>query len=223
MLFASLLVLPADTNSSPSPAEPASTNAAPVKHGMTITTKPDDDDDTSTNPGDKNRTETINIGGSHEGDWNMTAMTALMIPIIGTIATFGTVVLIVFFVCYFKYRRRQESLATVREYLNKGLPVPPELLADSGSRVDAAASTASSAPASGYGQSDIRRGFKWAFIGLGVTLALFVNDRHSTDWGWGLIPLVIGVGYLLSGWMQERSATRNPPYYSPPPENPPKP
>jgi hypothetical protein len=206
-----------------------STNAAPAKHGLTITADTNDDDDSDSDG--KKHSETINIGGHDVEGWSLAALAALMIPILGVLCVFGMPVLIVFVVCYFKYRRRQESLATVREYLNKGLPVPPELLAEAGSSqyaaaaAPAAAAASLSAPVNDRAKSDLRKGLTLASIGLGLTLALFVNDPHDTDWGWGLIPFVMGIGYILSGWFERRDRFdhRTAPFDSPRPGNPPPP
>jgi hypothetical protein len=178
----------------------SSTNAAPQNHGITITADINDDDDS---------------GKKHDGDSGSlmgTFAEALVIPVVGIVATFATPVLIVFFVLYFKYRRRQETLAIVREYLSKGLPVPPQLLEDSGKDYGR------DVRVNKLRKSDLTRGFQLTFIGLGVTLALYVDDPHSTTWGWGLIPMIMGIGYLLSGWVQSRSSSKDEP---PPPGTPP--
>jgi hypothetical protein len=213
LIGAACLPVPADTtpaSKSPTPAiatnaVPASaTNAAPDKHGLTITADLNDDDDASAGH---------SSGKKHSGDEDFTEALAgaLIIPIVAIVATFATPVLIIFCICYFKYRRRQETLSIVRDYLSKGLPVPPQLLEDSGK-----------GSAAGVGspkrrKCDLTRGFQLTCIGLGVTLALFVSDPHETTWGWGLIPMVMGIGYLLSGWVDSRS----PDDRLPPSENPP--
>ncbi len=127
-----------------------------------------------------------------------------LIPIVGIAATFGTPILIVFFVCYFKYRRRRENVALAQEYLNKGLPVPPQLLDDGQAYFKESVSTVSPSRC----QSDLRRGFKLAFIGLGITAAFYFAEPHSTTWAWGLIPLIMGLGYLISSWFESRQQAR---------------
>jgi hypothetical protein len=192
----------------PTPQPPtnaaASTNAAPPKHGITITADVNDDD------------ADANSGSKHasQAEVNADLAEALIIPLAGIAATFGTPVLIVFVVFYFRYRRRQEALATVREYLNKGLPVPPQLLEDSGK------SYAGVNVSLDRRNCDLNRGFKLTFIGLGITLAFLVHNPHSTTWGWGLIPMIMGLGYLLSGWLQGRSSNRGEPL-PPPGDKPP--
>jgi hypothetical protein len=179
--------VPALTNGAPAAAA-----AAAAAHGVHI--EIDNDDDSTDDARPHGHTK---IG---DGNYVGVALEAVLIPIIAIIATFATPVLIVFFVCYFKFRRRKENLVLAQEYLNKGLPVPPQLLDESQGTVDYSASSDSPNRC----KSDVRRGFKLGFIGLGVTLALFVSSPHSTTWAWGLIPLVMGIGYLISGWVESK-------------------
>ncbi len=126
-----------------------------------------------------------------------------LIPLAGIAGSFGTPILIVFFVCYFNYRRRRENVALAREYLAKGLPVPQELL-------DPAQGAAYGRGKAGSCGNDFRRGFRLTFIGLAITAAFYVDNPHSTTWGWGLIPTIMGIGFLLSGWYEERRAGPGP-------------
>ncbi len=90
--------------------------STPSKQGITITEDEDDDDDSGDGNHKKGSTTVIHMGDEKSGGyWEV-----FLIPLAGIIATFGTPILIVFVVFYFKYRQRQEQLATVREYLNKG-------------------------------------------------------------------------------------------------------
>jgi hypothetical protein len=199
----------APTNSAPSATDAASspsTNAAPVKHGITITADLDDDDDVPANSSGHAR---------HSSDgWELEG---LLIPLAGIVGVFGMPALVVFLALYFNYRRRQETLATVREYLNKGLPVPPQLLEGSGGRDFKFSGSVRGAC------SDLSKGIRLTFVGVGVTLALLVHDPHSTTWGWGLIPLVMGLGYLISGLVQrsDPSTSEEPPTSPPPGKTPP--
>ena len=106
--------------------------------------------------------------------------------------------LIVFIICYFIYRRRndsrQERMALAREFLLKGAPVPPQLLEEplavtSSSRLN----------------PDTRRGIRWSFAGLGIALAFGLCGGWSAA-AWGLVPLVIGVGFFVSGWLETRGS-----------------
>jgi Domain of unknown function (DUF6249) len=218
------LVRAADTPAKTTPAVSASTNAAPAavtnaapveqSSGITITT--DDDDDTMSNDKAGAHTSTIHLGGNHGGDSIFDHLQTILIPLASIVATFGTPILIVFFICYYRFKRRSENLALAREYLNKGLPVPPQLL-DESQRNGLPATPDTET----RGCSDLSRGFKWTFAGLGVALALYITSPHSTTWGWGMIPIVIGIGFLISGALQtrlERSKDALPPSKIPPVE-----
>jgi hypothetical protein len=181
--------LPGSTNSVAAPAHPSAGNTG-------------DDDDNEDN---------VTIHEKHHGveisteTWRGVDL----VPIIGILATFGTPVLIVFFVCYFKYKRHREHLLLAQEFLKKGLPVPPQLLDESQNPTDSFVP----ADTSNRCSSDFRRGFKLTFIGLGVSVALYVSNHHSTIWAWGLIPMIMGIGYLISAWIESRQRG---PFFNPP-------
>jgi hypothetical protein len=187
------------------------TNAAASSALPNVTTISDDDDDS----GGKRHSAKIVIDTGHSGSTSVWSDIADdLIPLTGILATFGMPVLVVFVVAYFNFRRRRENMALAREYLNKGLPVPQELLDTSRRGVDLSRSMPR-----GY-RCDLNRGFKLTFIGFGVTLALFITSPHSTHWAWGLIPLVMGIGYLLSAWIEARGEQRDRPGspLAPPPD-----
>jgi hypothetical protein len=184
-----IIISQASTNSVTKPAPAASSKGATA----------DDSDD------DKDHSFNLNINTDDDKKHGESSslvedLVQDLIPLTGIVATFGMPVLIVFFISYFKYRRRQENLAMAREYLNKGLPVPVELLNPS----QAGADYLRSRDFPRRTGSDLRRGFRLFFIGLGVTIALYIDSPHSTTWGWGLIPTVMGLGYLISGWVENR-------------------
>ena len=191
------------------------TVASPVVSAAPKTTDSDDDDDDSS-------------GGKHSFKFSMntdhdpaasSAMSQViddLIPLVAIIATFATPILIVFFICYFKYRRRQENLALAREFLSKGLPIPPELLDPSQQGVNVSISRgAADGP-----NCDLRKGFRLTFIGLALAVAFYVTSPHSTMWGWGLIPMIMGLGFLVSGWVgTRRNSTLDSTSPTPPPDS----
>ncbi len=190
--------------------------------GDSVTIDTDDDDDGS---GTGRKHHKIIING--DGKTSSFDLEDVVIPIFGITASFGAPVLIVFFICYFRYRRRKEHLATVRDYLNKGVPVPPQLLEE---YQTGGWSTALGGGITDYSSSravsDMRRGVRLAFIGLGITLAFFFFFGGRL-WAWGLVPLVIGLGFIVSSYAERRTNPGLPPadrgFTTPPPVPAPQP
>src|SRR5438034_5164910 len=96
-----------------------------------------------------------------------------------------------FLVC----RMRQR---TIRMMVEKGQPIPAELLAPAARSVRR--------------RSDVRRGVIWAMIGLGVMIFFgAVNDWEGGAWSLGLIPFLIGLGYLLVWKLEGKNNVPPPP------------
>jgi Domain of unknown function (DUF6249) len=73
---------------------------------------------------------------------------------------------------------------TIRMMVEKGQPVPAELLAPEIRAVRR--------------RSDVRRGVIWTMVGLGAMIFFgAVNDWEGGAWSLGLIPFLIGLGYLI--------------------------
>ena len=126
---------------------------------------------------------------------------ALMaIPIIGIIFStlFGAPVLIVAAIMFFSYLRSRSLHRTVREMVAKGEPVPPALFAP---------------PAAIRARSDFRRGVVLMMVGFALMIFFGAcNDWEGGAWSIGIIPFLIGVGYLLV-WKFEgpKTADKAPP------------
>src|SRR5881275_3238237 len=116
---------------------------------------------------------TINEG-DHDEDADLRKMREFVaIPIV------AIVFLSIFGVLMSRMRQR-----TVRMMVEKGQPVPAELLAPTTRAVRR--------------RSDVRRGIIWAMIGLGAMIFFgAVNDWEGGIWSLGLIPFLIGLGYLI--------------------------
>ena len=109
----------------------------------------------------------------------------MAVPIVGVIFTtlFGAPVLIVAAIMFFSYLRSRSLHRTVREMVAKGQPVPPTLFAP---------------PPAIRARSDFRRGV--VLMMVGIALMIFfgaVNDWEGGAWAIGIIPFLIGTGYLL--------------------------
>ena len=109
-----------------------------------------------------------------------------VIPIvaISVLAVFGAPVLIVAVIMYFGFSRNRMMHRTIRMMVEKGQPVPAALLAPP-------------APAQRQ-RSDMRRGVVLVMVGLGLMLFFgAINDWEGGVWSLGIIPFLIGAGYLL--------------------------
>ena len=151
-----------------------------VKRGLNITINGDD--------GKRRRVDDFDI---EEG-------AGMAIGIIGIIFTtlLGAPVLIVAVIMFFSYIKARSLHKTVRMMVEKGQPVPEALFA------------APHTPA--RVRSDVRRGVVLVMIGIGVMLFLAaVNEFEGGAWGLGLIPFMIGAGYLVLWYLEGNKITFN--------------
>ncbi len=118
------------------------------------------------------------------------------IILITMLAVFGMPVLIVAVIMYFSFSRTRSLQRTVRLMVEKGQPVPEALL---------------NPPPAQRQRSDMRRGVVLVMVGLGLMIFLAaVNDWEGGAWSIGLIPFLIGAGYLLV-WKLEGKKDSAPP------------
>ena len=101
---------------------------------------------------------------------------------------------------FMRYRSRQTQARyqTLLQLADKGVALPPQLLVE---------------PELAY--SERRRGLVLVSAGLGLMVTLLVLPGHVDDgqsigslWGLGLLPLMIGLGYLASWWLNQREQPR---------------
>lgn len=164
-------------------------NDAPAKSAdQTLAARPDDNppvriDDTGVHVGGDNPVD-INVPGHGVG---MGGFVRPLLPIVSIIAVFGMPVAVVGIILYFVYRRNRLLHETLRAMVEKGVPIPPELMSWRG---------ISSAKATGIeprGMKDLRSGLILIAIGTGMLLIKgmgFVNRL-------GLIPFFIGVALIV--------------------------
>jgi Domain of unknown function (DUF6249) len=122
----------------------------------------------------------------------------LAIPIVTIVflTIFGTPILIVAVILYFSFSKTRALHRTVRMMVEKGQPVPEALL---------------NPPPAQRQRSDMRRGVVLTMVGLGLMLFFAaVNDWEGGAWSIGLIPFLIGAGYLLV-WKLEGKKDNVPP------------
>jgi hypothetical protein len=117
----------------------------------------------------------------------------LAVPIVAIVflTLFGAPVLIVAVIMYFGFSKNRMMHRTIRMMVEKGQPVPPALLAPP--------------PPALRQRSDMRRGVVLVMVGLGLMLFLgAVNEWEGGAWAVGIIPFLIGVGYLLVWKLEDR-------------------
>ena len=107
---------------------------------------------------------------------------------------FGGPFLLVAFMVYVRSRTRMERYKLMQGYLNQGLPVPPELLHPRGFREMGREDFFLQNRA----RHELRRGIRMIFVGIGIMAACFIYSPHERYWGWGVIPLIIGIGRIVS-------------------------
>ena len=110
----------------------------------------------------------------------------MAIPIVGIIfsAIFGTPVMIVAAIMFFSYLKSRSLHRTVRGMVDKGQEVPAALFL--------------TPPPAVRARSDMRRGVVLVMVGIGLMVFFgAVNDWEGGSWALGVIPFLIGAGYLL--------------------------
>ena len=124
--------------------------------------------------------ESADSGKSSGGD-----IPEAVFPIVGIVfvTLFGAPVLIVAVIMYFGFSKNRMMHKTVRLMVEKGQPVPEALL---------------NPPPHVRKRSDMRRGVVLVMIGLGLMIFLAAVSRgEDGTWAIGVIPFLIGAGYLL--------------------------
>src|SRR5438093_4040056 len=120
----------------------------------------------------------------------------LPIVIISLLAVFGFPVAIVAVIMFSSWARTRSLHRTVRMMVEKGQPVPPELL-----------SSPAAAPVTVRPWYDLRRGIVLVSIGVGVIMFFGISAGWDNGvWALGLIPGLIGLGYLLAWRLAYRDA-----------------
>lgn len=134
----------------------------------------------------------------HDGDFDFDEGALMAIPIIGII--FGSIffapVMVVAAIMFFSYLKSRSLHRTVREMVEKGQEVPAALFAP---------------PPVVRARSDMRKGIVLTMVGVGLMLFFAaVNEWEGGAWALGIIPFLIGLGYLLV-WKLEGPKDKVPP------------
>jgi hypothetical protein len=111
-------------------------------------------------------------------------------PLVSVPTVFATAFAIVIAALVYRFRREKERLETVRYLADKGHDVPVELLAPT---------------AKAKQNTDLRRGLVLLLGGLGVA-ASFAIGHQFDGMGFGVLPGLIGVAYLVVWRIERRQA-----------------
>ena len=138
-------------------------------------------------------------GNDKDGDEDLEKMRDFIaIPIVAIVflSIFGAPVAIVVMVGIFSMIATRMRQRTIRMMVEKGQPVPAELLAPATRGIRR--------------RSDVRRGVVWTMVGLGLMIWLAAINEEGGAWSFGLIPFLIGLGYLII-WKLENKKDIPPP------------
>ena len=140
-------------------------------------------------------------GGDKDEDADLQEMRNLVaIPIVAIVflSIFGAPVAIVVMIGIFSIIATRMRQRTIRMMVEKGQPVPAELLAPATRGIRR--------------RSDVRRGVVWTMVGLGLMIWLAaVNDWEGGAWSFGLIPFLIGLRYLIVWKLESKKEIPPPP------------
>jgi hypothetical protein len=140
-------------------------------------------------------------GGDENEDADLQKMRDFVaIPIVAIVflSIFGAPVLIVIMIGLFALLVSRMRQRTIRMMVEKGQPVPAELLAPHTRAVRQ--------------RSDVRRGVIWTMVGLGLIIFFgAVNQWEEGIWSIGLIPFLIGLGYLMVWKLEGKKSVPPPP------------
>ncbi len=115
-----------------------------------------------------------------------------------SMAPFIFVLAVIFLIFYFKSRSRRETLATLRLMIEKGQPVPPELLA---SLTGAEKSPLVTPLQTGTNKSFLLSGLKPIFWGVGITLFFIFAEFDAVEWFFGVILILVGLYHMTKSYL----------------------
>jgi hypothetical protein len=147
-----------------------------------------------------NNPSNVTVSRHHRdsGDFDVDDGALMAIPIVGIVFTtlFGAPVMVVAAIMFFSYLKSRSLHRTVRTMVEKGQEVPAALFAP---------------PPTVRARSDMRRGVVLMMVGFGLMIFFgAVNDWDGGAWAIGIIPFLIGLGYLLV-WKLEGPKDKVPP------------
>jgi hypothetical protein len=130
----------------------------------------------------------------HHGSNDDFPLAAIPIAIIAMLSVFGAPVAIVAVIMLVSWAKTRSLHRTVRAMVEKGQPVPPELLA-----------SPAGAPLRPW--YDLRRGIVLLAVGFGIVMFFGISAGWDNGvWALGSIPALIGAGYILAWRLANKHA-----------------
>ena len=114
----------------------------------------------------------------------------VVVPVVTSTVSVSAIVAVVAISLIFRYRTQRLRQELYASFLQKGEPIPAELLPGRAQR--------------GKANADLRRGMVLLLGGIGLSLALCLA-HESSNAGVGIIPALIGVAYLVVWKVESRA------------------
>jgi hypothetical protein len=123
----------------------------------------------------------------------------ILIPLFFIAAVAGVIIV----PSWLKSRERQEMQGLLRSAIEKGQPVPPEV-------IDAMTKPVKSSPTS---FSDVRTGVIWLAVGLGIAgfgfmMGFFAVEAFQAMTGIAAVPAAIGLAYVVLSFFNPNKEKR---------------
>ena len=173
----------------PSPEDQTATNQSSAKHKKSKDSEDNTQvriDGTGIHVGGEDPVD-INLPHFSQGEDHSVAAGAFVVGVVSIVVPFFFLGVMIGCAIYFKYRRNRTLHETLRTMIDKGVPIPPELVVPPGLIARRRTGT------------DLRNGMVMLAIGAGIMIF---------SWRWGLIPALIGVAFLIT-WKIEKSEEKN--------------
>ena len=112
-----------------------------------------------------------------------------LIPLFGIVFALGGTVAVVAIALYFNYKKRQAQSQEILAAIEKGMDIPfPEPRA----------------------RNYRAQGLIWTAVGIALTIAIGVSSQVWAGAVWGLLPLAVGVAFLLIARREEKEGEEKP-------------
>ena len=128
-----------------------------------------------------------------------------LIPIVAIVMGCSIPIVVVTAILYFSHRKTKMLHETIQAMVEKGVPIPPELLAKSGGGWSQCGPPGSSPFPGVFGPTQPRNDLRTGLLmtGLGIGLMIFIGDP-------GAIVLFLGIAFIIVGIFTRKKTTPEP-------------